>query len=127
MHSLPLHDAAAATEHSVGSAAEATVPIVEVAFKNDTWWALPVDISRQLYAQQLAGLNAVYTWDLGPDGRRGSWRPEGEETTISRYVLDFVALVQTNIDNHRKRSVRIVWVRPANVQARYSGELPQHG
>ena len=127
MHSLPLHDAAAATEHSAGSAAEATVPIVEVAVKNGMWWALPVDISRQLYDQQMAGLDAGYTWDWGPHGRRGSWCPEGEDTTVNRYVVDFVAMVQTNIDNGRMRSVRIAWVRPADVQARYIGELPQHG
>ena len=30
-------------------------------------------------------------------------------------------MVQTNIDNQRKRSVRIVWVRPQDVQPRFTG------
>ena len=50
---------------------------------------------------------------------------DGEETKINRYVIDFVNMVQTNLDNQRKRSVRIVWVRPQDVQARFTGELPQ--
>ena len=86
---------------------------------------MPEELSRQLYAKYINGQDAGYTWDWGEDGRRGSWEPDGEESNISRYVIDFVNLVQTNIDNQRKRSVRIVWVCPQDVLARFTSELPR--
>ena len=98
---------------------------MEVAFNFDKWRSIPEEMSRQLYEKYMSGQDAVYTWDWGPDGRRGSWQPDDMETSINRYVIDFVSMVQTNIDNSRKRSVRIVWVRPQDVQARFTGELPQ--
>ena len=55
------------------------VPIVEVAFKCGTWWAIPEAESREIYKHYAA---------------------------------------------KRKRSVRIVWVRPKNVQAAYTGQIP---
>jgi hypothetical protein len=100
------------------------IPIVEVAFNSDMWWSIPEEISRQLYENYSSGLDAGYTWDWGPDGRRGSWQPDDIETRINRYKIDFVNMVQTNIDNERKRSVRIVWVRPEDVLACFTGELP---
>ena len=39
-------------------------------------------------------------------------------------MIDFVARVQTNLDNQRKRSIRIVWVRPQDVTPQHSGQLP---
>ena len=99
-------------------------PIVEVAFAHGKWWSIPEDMSRQLYEQYVGQQDACYTWDWGEGGRCGSWAPDGEETKINRYSIDFVNFVQTNIDNHRKRSIRIVWVRPQDVQARFTGELP---
>ena len=68
--------------------------------------------------------DACYVWDWGEGGRCGSWAPDGEETKINRYSIDFVSFVQTNIDNNRKRSIRIVWVRPQDAQARFTGEKP---
>ena len=70
------------------------VPIVEVAFWYDKWWSIPQDMSRQLYERYVAGEDAGYTWDWGEGGRRGSWAPDGEETRINRYTIDFVAMVQ---------------------------------
>ena len=100
------------------------VPIVEVAFSYGKWWSIPQEMSAQLYEKYANGEDASYTWDWGEDGRAGSWTPDGEETSINRYLIDFVNSVQTNLDNGRKRSVRIVWVRPQDVQARFTGELP---
>ena len=48
---------------------------------------------------------------------------DGEETKINRYVIEFVNMVQVNLDSQRKRSVRIVWVRPQDVLARFTSEL----
>ena len=98
-------------------------PIVEVAFAHGKWWSLPEEMSRQLYEKYVSQEDAVYTWDWGEGGRVGSWAPDGEETHINRYSIDFVNFVQTNIDNQRKRSVRIVWVRPQDVQARFTGQI----
>ena len=98
-------------------------PIVEVAFGHGKWWSIPEEMSRQLYEKYVSQEDAVYTWDWGEGGRVGSWAPDGEETHINRYSIDFVNFVQTNIDNQRKRSVRIVRVRPQDVQARFTGQI----
>ena len=98
---------------------------MEVAFRSDAWWSIPAELSRQLYEKYISGQDAGYTWGWGPDGRRGSWQPDGEETRINRYTMDFLNMVQTNIDNLRKRSVRIVWIRPQDLEGRFTGELPQ--
>ena len=105
-------------------AEEHTVPDIEVAFTHDRWWSLPPNMSAGLYAAEVNNQDAVYTWDWGPDGRIGSWRPNGEQTHISRYTMDFINNVQTNIDNGRRRSIRIVWVRLQDVEAQFTGELP---
>ena len=47
-----------------------------------------------------------------------------EVTSINRYVIDFATGVQTNLDNQRKRSIRIIWVRPQDVVPQFTGEVP---
>ncbi len=68
--------------------------------------------------------DAGYTWDWGEGGRAGSWKPDGEESSINRYVIDFATGVQTNLDNQRKRSIRVIWVRPQDVVPQFTGQLP---
>ena len=104
-------------------AEEHTAPIVQVAFGNGKWWSIPREMSRQIYEKYINGEDAVYTWDWG-EGHAGSWMPNGEKTTIDRYKVDFVNRVQTNIDDHTKRSIGIAWVRPQDVVPQYTGELP---
>ena len=99
------------------------IPVIEVAFRNDTWWTIPQFISEPLYQAYIARLDlAGYTWDWGPGNRLGSWKPDGEDTSINRYVIDFRNMVQTNIDNQRKHSVRIVWLRRQDLTARFTGD-----
>ena len=122
------HAGSGATEHAAEEICEhasedATVPIIEVAFNNGKWWSIPQEMSAQLYAKHAQGEDAGYTWDWGEGGRVGSWRPEGEETRINRYNIDFVSCIQTNIDKGRKRSIRVVWVRPQDVVPRFIGQL----
>ena len=81
-------------------------------------------MSSQLYDRYVNNKYASYTWDWGEGGRHGSWAPDGEQTSINRYMIDFVNCVQTNLDNQRKRSIRVVWVRPQDVEARFTGQLP---
>ena len=112
----------ATTKHFPGATEH--VPIVEVAFANGKWWSIPKEMSSQLYEKYRQGDDAGYTWDWGEGGRIGSWTPDGEETNINRYKIDFVNCVQENLDNQRKRSIRVVWVRPQDVEARFTGQLP---
>ena len=112
-----------AAEH-FGIGATEHVPIVEVAFACGKWWSIPQDISPQLYEQYVNNRDVCYTWDWGEGGRPGSWVPDGELTSINCYTIDFVNRVQTNLDSQSKRSIRVVWVRPQDVEARFVGKLP---
>ena len=102
------------------------VPLIEVAFKNGMWWALPLELSQALHSKYLANeVDIGYTWDWH-NSRKGSWKPDGEETTLNRYLIDFEAGIQTNIDNKRRRTMRVVWVHPSSITARWTGEIPKH-
>ena len=83
------------------------VPIFEVAFKNGMWWSIPADTSQRLYehyknaytSQRLSQTqDIVYTRDWGN----------------SRYVIDFITWEQRNLDNDRRRPVRLKWVPADN-------------
>ena len=100
------------------------VPIIEVAFNNGMWWSIPCEMSQTLYEKHLQGENAGYTWDWG-EHRTGSWVHEGQDTSINRYIIDFDARKQTNIDNGRFRTIRVVWVDPADLAPRWTGQIPQ--
>ena len=65
-----------------------------------------------------------HTWDWGST-RGGSWQRNGEETSISRYIFDFQAWEQRNLDNDRRRSVRLVWVATERVDPQWTGQIPQ--
>ena len=101
------------------------VPLIEVAFKNGMWRALPLELSQALYDKYLAEETDIgYTWDWG-NSRKGSWKPEDEETTWNRYQIDFEAGIQRNIDNNRHRTMRVVWVNPSSITARWTGQIPE--
>ena len=100
------------------------VPLIEVAFSGGKWWQIPREMSQMIYMKYLAKEDAVYTWDWGTT-RKGSWPGEdGDGSSINRYKLNFETWTQTNIDNGRKRTFRIVWVLPESVEAAHTGELP---
>jgi hypothetical protein len=103
-------------------AGQHVIPIFEVAWRNGMWWSIPVSISTALYEKYTNNEDAGYTWDWG-DTRSGSWRPDGEETRINRYVIDFRAWEQRNIDNNRRRSVRLAWVLAETVDPKWTGEI----
>ena len=100
------------------------VPIIEVAFKNDMWWSLPRGMSSEVYETYLQGEDGGYTWDWG-DSRDGAWAPEGEVTSINRYVINFITMEQRNLENGRLRSIRIIWVGSDSVQPRWSGQIQE--
>ena len=100
------------------------IPIFEVAFRHGMWWSIPAEMSQQIYHKYTNNEDAVYTWDWG-DARAGSWQPDGEETSINRYMIDFQAWEQRNIDNDRRRSVRLVWVTAVAVDPKWTGQKPE--
>ena len=99
------------------------LPVIEVAFNNGMWWSMPQFLSQKIHEVYVHGNNAVYTWDWGSK-RWGSYvDPEGQNTTINRYTIDFEEMLQTNIDNNRQRSVRWVWVLENDVTPSWSGQI----
>ena len=105
------------------SAVQPTVPIFEVAFQKGMWWSIPAEMSQAIYEKYMNNEDAGYTWDWG-SSRAGSGQPDGEETSINRYMIDFRTWEQRNLDNDRRRSVRLVWVAPERVDPIWSGEFP---
>ncbi len=103
---------------------EPRIPIFEVAFRHGMWWSIPAEMSQEIYHKYTNQENAVYTWDWG-DARAGSWQPDGEETSINRYMIDFEAWEQRNLDNDRRRSVRLVWVTAEMVDPKWTGQQPR--
>ena len=57
--------------------------------------------------------------------RAGSWQPNGEETSINRYIIDFHAWEQRNLDNGRRRPVRLVWLATESFEPKWTGQIPQ--
>ena len=80
-----------------------------VEFNNGMWWMMPHEISDQILEEWRSGATAVsFIWDWGGT-RQGSFQPEGTQTDISRYIIDFTTMQQRNTDNNRTRKVRILW------------------
>ena len=100
-------------------------PIFQVAFPNGMWWSIPASVSQEIYLKYMNGEDVVYTWDWGQDGRAGSWAPDGQATKINRYMIDFQAWEQRNIDNNRRRSVRLSWVTEGHVEPKWDGQIPK--
>jgi hypothetical protein len=83
---------------------------IQVEFNNGMWWEMPQELYAQLlqkYREDYA--EATFVWDWGGT-RDGSWAPDGETTTLNRYVIDFRTMIQRNLDNGRTRRVRFVYI-----------------
>jgi len=102
---------------------EPIVPIFEVAFKNGMWWSIPAEMSQRIYEKHKNNEDVAYTWDWG-NSRPGSWVPDGEQTSINRYAIDFTTWEQRNLDNDRRRSVRLVWVAAERILPSWTGQIP---
>ena len=98
------------------------VPIIEVAFKKNMWWSMSAGMSVQIYQKYVNGKDVVYTWDWGAS-RPGSFAPEGEQISINRYRIDFQTWEQVNIDNGRRRSVRLVFLHGGKADAEWNGQI----
>ena len=85
---------------------------IRVSFNNDMWWAMPQELSDPILHQWHLGAQEVsFVWDWGTT-RKGSFQPEGRETSINRYIIDFDKMEQRNLDNNRTRKVQVVGVIP---------------
>ena len=100
------------------------IPIIEAAFPEGMWWSIPQEMSAELFAKFQAGQDAVYTWDWG-NSRKGSWKPDGEDTSINRYMIDFVRKQQKNIDNGRMRTIRLIWILEEDATPQWTGQIPR--
>ena len=104
------------------------VPVIEVAFPGGMWWTMPLEAAREILALRTESHRYVMlVWDWG-SSRTGSFVRNGnEQTNFNRYELDFDEMLQTNIDNERRRSFRVVWVDPAQLttpKQTWKGEFP---
>ena len=83
---------------------------IQVSFPNGMWWAMPHDLSDPILNEWMKGSQQVsFVWDWGKT-RKGSYRPDGAETSHNRYIIDFDVMQQRNIDNDRTRTVKVVAV-----------------
>ena len=84
-------------------------------------------MSQRIYELTSQYQTIGYTWDWGST-RPWSWvihtdAGETQTTSINRYELDFRTKMQTNVDNGRRRSFRVVWTNDIE-PAVWTGKLP---
>ena len=120
---IPQSTAGLATEQAEESAPR-SIPIIEVAFNNGMWWSMPKKLSAWLHEQFEAGNDAIYTWNFGGK-RKGGLKIDGEDTSINRYKVDFVNMHQTQIDNGRMRTIRVIWVYEEDTEPQWTGQIPR--
>ena len=83
---------------------------IHVDCNHGMWWAMPHDLSDPILDQWINGSQQVsFVWDW-EETRRGSYRPDGADTSLNRYIIDFDDMRQRNLDNDRIRSVKVVCV-----------------
>ena len=101
------------------------VTVVEVAFKHGMWWSMPQWLSEPiLQCMKNGDEGCSYVWDWN-DERTGSFRLDDQETPFNRYLINFLTMTQTNTDNGRKRAIRIINVKPGELNPTFTGELPE--
>ena len=83
---------------------------IHVEFSNDMWWAMPHELADSILETWTNGAQQVsFIWNW-QGTRTGSYQPNGADTSINRYIIDFDTMQQRNIDNDRTRKVKVVCV-----------------
>jgi hypothetical protein len=83
---------------------------IHVDFNNDMWWAMPHELSDSILEKWTNGAQQVsFIWDWQAT-RKGSYQPNGADTSINRYIIDFDTMHQRSVDNDRTRKVKVVCV-----------------
>ena len=75
------------------------------------WWAMPHELSERILNEWKQGCREVsFVWNWG-ERRKGSYTtPEGEETSLNRYTINFETMKQRNDDSGNMRTVKVVAV-----------------
>ena len=87
---------------------------IQVEHGGDMWWTMPHFCSDPIIQTWQQGYREVsFIWDW-KDTRIGSYKLNGQTTSISRYIINFDTMYQRNIDKPNKdnRKVKVVWVIP---------------
>ena len=84
----------------------ASVPILEIAFENNMWCSLPQQLSWNLFEMMSNGEEGTYIWEH------------------RSYKIDFDTMVQRNVANDRRRSVRFIWLTPEETNPQWTGQIP---
>ena len=83
---------------------------IHVDFNKGMWWAMPHDLPDPILDKWINAAQQVsFVWDW-EETRRGSYRPDGADTSLNRYIIDFETMRQRNLDNDRTRIVKVVCV-----------------
>ena len=83
---------------------------IHVEFNNGMWWVMPDELSGGILHEWRNGAVQVsFVWDW-QDTRTGSYQFDDEETSFSRYIIDFQTMLQRNTDTHRTRKVKVVGI-----------------
>ena len=84
---------------------------IHVEFPNDMWWAMPHELSERILNEWKQGCREVsFVWNWG-ERRQGTYTtPEGENTNLNRYTINFETMKQRNDDSRNMRTVKVVAV-----------------
>ena len=90
---------------------------IQVEQSDGMWWTIPYWLSNPILQElQTATPRISYIWDWKWSNwnylRKGSYKPNGQTTSINRYIINFDTMYQKNIDKPDKgdRKVKIVSV-----------------
>ena len=84
---------------------------IHVEFDNGMWWMMPDELSEGILNEWKNGaLQVSFVWDWGGT-RTASYQCNGEETSRSRYIIEFQTTLQRNTDKNRTRCVKVVCIR----------------
>jgi len=83
---------------------------IQVEHGGGMWWTMPHWLSDPILQVWQQGHREVsFIWDW-KDARNGSYKPNGQTTSINRYIINFDTMYQKNTDKPNKgdRKVKIV-------------------
>ena len=89
------------------------------------WWSMPQWLSEPiLQCMRNGDVACSFVWDW-EDTRTGSFRLDDQETSLNRYMINFQTMTQRNTDNGRTRAIRVITVRPEDLNPTLTGQLPE--
>ena len=84
--------------------------LIERSAQAGIYWMMPVELSDPILKQRDDGCKEVsFVWDW--ECPRGTYYADGEQSTYSRYMINFDEMLQRNLDNDSTRRVKIIRIR----------------